>query len=460
MASGSFGIIAPHPPIFFASVGKQARHVADASLEALGAASRALNAYRPDTVVLISPHAPLAADAFLVDTSDLLAGSLSQFGDDREYSWPGDPELASLIVDRLDGDDIPCASRDSDTRLRPGWADHATIVPLALLELPPHVRVVVLSLSFLPSDYHRRLGETVASTAEELGRKVAFVASGDLSHRLTNEAPAGYSPRGTELDAAIVEAVRRGALSGLAQLDPALVEAGGECGLRSIIALGGFCGDDPLPTRVLAYEGPWGVGYLTALVGEDALSNRAADPEPQSDSGRKGGMPGTAESEIVSLARRTIQQYVESGQVTESELACSDYPPSAGVFVSLHRAGELRGCIGTIAPAWPSLAQEVVHNAIQAATQDPRFTPVRSDELRELDIKVDVLHAPEGCELGDLDPSRYGVIVASGGRRGLLLPDLEGVDDVAQQVSIALQKAGIPAGAPCSLQRFLVDRYV
>jgi AmmeMemoRadiSam system protein A len=459
MAPGTFGIIAPHPPIFVAGVGGERRHVADASLQALAQAASALAAYRPETVVLISPHAPMAADAFVVDASDRLSGTLDQFGDGSEYWWPGDPELATHLVDCLDADDVPCASRDADSRLRAGWADHATIVPLSLLGLALETKVVLLSLSHLPYALHRRLGAMVASCAEDLGRKVAFVASGDLSHRLTLDAPAGFSTRGAVLDASIVEAVRRGTLSALQVLDPGLIEAGGECGLRSIITLGGFCGEDPVPTRVLAYEGPWGVGYLTALAGEDSLSARSAAAIDVSQSGRKGGMPGTKEDAIVSLARRTIENYLGAGEELEPVLAGKNYPARAGVFVSLHRNNQLRGCIGTISPTRASLAQEVAYNAIEASTQDPRFPALSADELFDLDIKVDVLHPPEGCDLSDLDPSRFGVIVTNDGRRGLLLPDLEGIDDAIAQVTIAMQKAGIAPGTPCSLQRFRVDRY-
>ena len=460
MAPGNFGIIAPHPPIFIPRVGGDARHLADESLEALAQASGALAAYRPDSVVLISPHAPLAVDAFLVETGDSVSGSLAQFGDEELFSWPGDPELASHIVDRLDAEDIPCASRQANAELRSGWADHATLVPLRLLGVPSRVRLVVLSLSFLSNAFHRRLGEVVALCADELGRRVAFVASGDLSHRLSVDGPAGYSPQGCVLDAAIVGAVTRGQLGALGSLDPGLVEAGGECGLRSIITLGGFAGEDPVPTRVLAYEGPWGVGYLTALVGEEALACHVVSSDGTSASGRKGGMPGSPESEIVRLARRCIEHCLGAGELVEPVLADPGYPQQAGVFVSLHRRGQLRGCIGTIVPTCPTLAEEVEHNAIQAAMRDPRFPPLSREELDDLELKVDVLHRPEGCELSDLDPSRYGVIVSSGGRRGLLLPDLEGIDDVTSQVSIALQKAGIVPDSPCSLERFLVDRHV
>ena len=132
----------------------------------------------------------------------------------------------------------------------------------------------------------------------------------------------------------------------------------------------------------------------------------------------------------------------------------------AGAFVSIHKQGRLRGCIGTIAPTRDSLAEEIIHNAISAAARDPRFDPIRPDELRWLEINVDVLGEPEDIESeSQLDVKRYGVIVRKGHRRGLLLPDLEGVDTVRQQVEIARQKAGIGPGEKVSLQRFEVVRH-
>jgi len=467
MPSETFGIISPHPPIFLPSVGGAEAHDAQASLDGLHLAGRALAAWAPDSIVLISPHAPLAYDAFVVDTSARLEGSMAQFRDTTAYTWPGDPELANALLSALDYAGIDGASRDIDPRLKPGWLDHATIVPLFFVEPTQSVPLVVIALSYLPYESHRRLGTVVREVAESLGRRVAFVASGDMSHRLKPGASAGYSPRAHLLDEAIVDKVGSGRLSELADLEPELIEEGGECGLRSIIALGGFAGSDPVPTRVLAYEGPWGVGYLTALVGQGALDaagtgtgGAGAEIRATPASGRKGGMPGHDESEIVGLARRSIETFVHTGSPAEPGILTGDeYPERAGAFVSLHRDGMLRGCIGTIGPAYDTLAEEVAHNAVEAAMRDPRFPALSPDELADLDVKVDVLHAPEACTLADLDPATHGVIVTSGWRRGLLLPDLEGVDDVQTQVAIAMQKAGIAPGEHCDLQRFRVDRY-
>jgi MEMO1 family protein len=165
---------------------------------------------------------------------------------------------------------------------------------------------------------------------------------------------------------------------------------------------------------------------------------------------------------LVKLAKETIELYVRERKVLNmrDEDLTPEMKERAGVFVSLKVRGGLRGCIGTFEPCERDIANEVIRNAISSATCDPRFSPVRPEELESLEYSVDVLTAPEQANsLADLDPKRYGVIVKAGGRRGLLLPDLEGVDTVEEQVAIAMQKAGIPPGTPVTLFRFEVKRY-
>jgi len=166
---------------------------------------------------------------------------------------------------------------------------------------------------------------------------------------------------------------------------------------------------------------------------------------------------------LVKLARDTIENYVRYGKTIQPpEELTPEMKKRAGTFVSIHKHGMLRGCIGTIEPTQANVAQEVIQNAISAATRDPRFPPITPDELADLDIKVDVLSEPEPVKsLEELDPKRYGVIVKSARdwRKGLLLPDLEGVDTVEYQVDIARRKAGIRPDEPIELYRFEVVRY-
>ncbi len=460
MPFSAFGAIAPHPPIMIHSVGGARTEVTHASLEALAQVRDALAHFDPEVIVVMSPHAPAAADAIVVDDASDFEGTLGQFGDSARHHWSGDQAFAHAILAELERAEVPAIPRASDGRLRSGWLDHAVIVPLSLVEPTERHRIVVLSLSYLSYQDHRAAGAAVRAAGERMGKRVAFLASGDLSHRLSHDAPSGFSPRAAALDAAITGIVEQGRLHELMHIDAGLVEAGGECGLRSFIALGGFLGDDPVPTRVLAYEGPWGVGYLTALAGSAALEACDTRHLHTPSAGDKGGTAGHDDSEIVRLARESLESWVRHGRrLADPHLPTDEYPIRAGAFVSLHIGGELRGCIGTISSTQPTLAEEVAHNAVEAAVHDPRFPPLSTPELAALDVKVDVLHAPESCDIADLDPSTYGVIVSSGWRRGLLLPDLEGVDDVHDQVDIAMRKAGIRPGETCAIERFKVDRY-
>ncbi|GAB4274139.1 MAG: AmmeMemoRadiSam system protein A [Coriobacteriia bacterium] len=466
-----FGVVAPHPPIMVEAVGGERSHVTDASARAMRLAGDLLHEFDPDVLVICSPHAPIARAVFLVRTDKRLAGDLAQFGaPSARWRAEGDPEFANALITEATRAKLPTAPL---AQVAPGEReiDHGVLVPISFLDPRGDFPAVIVSPSFMPLEAHYAFGEAVRRTAERLGRRVAFIASGDLSHRLTPDAPAGYDPAGVELDAQIVRAIDQGDLVSLMDIDPGLVSAGGECGLRSFVMLAGFAGPEAAVKR-LHYEGPWGVGYLTALVGDPPSLIRSGDgseasadhedartPGGDADAGSLGGTAGADESPHVRLARQAIEAYVKEGRVIEP-FDDPAFSRRAGAFVSLHKGDDLRGCIGTIAPREEDLGHEIVAMAIEAATHDPRFPPVTPDELDALDISVDVLSPPETVDdPSDLDPKEFGVIVTSGWRRGLLLPDLDGVETVEQQISIARRKAGIGPDEPVRLERFRVERF-
>lgn len=167
-------------------------------------------------------------------------------------------------------------------------------------------------------------------------------------------------------------------------------------------------------------------------------------------------------SAYVRLAKETIENYIKEGKIITPppDLPEKMIKQKAGVFVSLKKGGNLRGCIGTFVPTQKSIAQEIIKNAISAAVDDPRFSPVTTSELDSITISVDVLSSPEEIhDISELDPKKYGVLVSSGYKKGLLLPDLEGVDTVEEQVDIAKRKASIYPGEKVKLYRFEVKRY-
>ncbi len=169
-----------------------------------------------------------------------------------------------------------------------------------------------------------------------------------------------------------------------------------------------------------------------------------------------------SENAYTALAMASLRHYLETGKTlkTPENLPAEMLSRKASTFVTLHKFGQLRGCIGTISPIRRSIAEEIIHNAISSGTADPRFPAVKINELADLTISVDVLAEPEPIQSSDqLDIKRYGVIVSSGFRRGLLLPNLDGISSVAEQVAIARRKAGISADEPVQLERFEVVRY-
>jgi AmmeMemoRadiSam system protein A len=201
---------------------------------------------------------------------------------------------------------------------------------------------------------------------------------------------------------------------------------------------------------VLNYEAPFGVGYLVAQLTNARSAVRSAyEFEPA--------------AELPALARLAVETFVRNGrQIPVPEEASALLSARAACFVSIKtQTGDLRGCIGTIEPTKENLAEELIANAINAASRDPRFDPVAESELQTLRYSVDILAPPEPATFADLDPKVYGVIVEdeSGKLRGLLLPDISGVDTASQQVEIAARKAGIPPGQPLQLSRFRVDRF-
>ena len=468
--------IAPHPPIMVPEVGGRESERVRGSIDAMRELTGRVVESGAETVVFISPHAPLDARAFVAYDGPVLRGDFARFrAADAGVSAPLDAEL-------LDGLERAAAEDGFRVeRIEGHELDHGTAVPLYfLLRNGWRGRAVALGYSFLSNEDHVRFGATLRRAADGAGRRVAFIASGDLSHRLTPDAPAGFNPDAHLFDEEIVESIRARDPRRIAEIDQDLRRLAGECGYRSMLVALGVC-EDPAdaPCEVLHYEAPFGVGYLVAQLsrrekkrdaGGDAVGVTA---DETSAAGRTSGANFSNADEIVAeaslpvLARRAVETYVRTGRAPESSeilpaAHATSFDQPAACFVSIKTGeGDLRGCIGTVEPTRASLAEELIANAINAATRDPRFPPVAESELANLRYSVDILSEPEPAEFAELDAKLYGVIVEdeAGRRRGLLLPDIGGVETADEQVRIASRKAGIAAGEPIRLYRFSVARF-
>ena len=453
--------IVPHPPIIIPSIGKGEEAKIQKTVDAYDRAAREIAELNPDTVVVTTPHSVLYADYLHISPGESASGDFRAFGSrDDPLSFRYDTEFVRGLTGAAKRAGIPAGTfgeRDSSI-------DHGTLVPLSFLhKYCGDFRLVRCSLSGFGPLVHYNYGKCIADTAERLGRRAVLVASGDLSHKLKEDGPYGFAPEGPQFDAQVTKAMAEGDFMRFLTFDEEFCDAAAECGLRSFIIMAGAFDGIAVEPEFLSYEGPFGVGYAVCGFrpkgpdGSRRFGERYEKWNRERADGRKKN-----EDEYVRLARLSLETKVRENRsaVLPDGLSPELTERKSGVFVSLKKEGRLRGCIGTIRPVRDSIAEEIVQNAVSAGTEDPRFDPVTEDELPELVYSVDVLGDTEPiASLSELDPERYGVVVRNGGRCGLLLPDLAGIDSPEQQVSIALQKAGIRKNEPYRMERFEVVRH-
>jgi AmmeMemoRadiSam system protein A/AmmeMemoRadiSam system protein B len=457
--AGAF--IVPHPPIIFPEIGAGEEEKISATINAYRSAAKLAAALKPDTVVISSPHTQLYADYFHISPGRRAVGDMGAFGaPEVRIEADYDTEFVKALAEEAESAGLRAGTLgEKDPSL-----DHGTMIPLRFLnEVYTDYRLVRIGLSGFSALEHYRMGRCVAAVSEKLGRGVVYIASGDLSHKLREDGPYGFAAEGPQFDSEVTRAMSRGDFLTFLGFDEDFCDRAAECGLRSFIMMAGALDGRAVSSQLLSYEGPFGVGYAVAsFMPRGGDSTRKFGKTAQQMLDEKMQKIRAGEDELVRLARLSLETYIKTGEKAKlpSGLPEELLKSRKGAFVSIKKDGSLRGCIGTIEPEYENLAYEIINNAVSAGTDDPRFGPVTAGELGSLVYSVDVLGAPERIESpAQLDTKKYGVIVTSGYRRGLLLPNLEGIDDVNEQISIALRKAGIRESEKYTLERFEAVRH-
>ena len=451
----------PHPPLIVPDVGRGGEEQIAETAAAYERVAAEVAALRPETIVITSPHAVMYADYFHISPGRKASGSFAQFRAPQvRFSEDYDQELTAHLEALAEAADFPAGTLGE----RDASLDHGTMVPLYFIRR--HYaggKIVRIGLSGLPLTDHYRLGQLIARACEDLGRRAVIIASGDLSHKLQTYGPYGFAAEGPVYDRRIMDVCGRAAFGELFDFDETFCDKAAECGHRSFVIMAGAFDGLAVKAEALSHQSVTGVGYGICTFypeGPDESRHFLKDYEEKQE--REVREKAEASDAYVRLARAAVEAWVKNHRrlpVPEG-LPEEMVKDRAGTFVSLHKNGQLRGCIGTILPTEANIAKEIIGNGISACSRDPRFSPVTPAELKSLDISVDVLTAPEDIDSPDqLDVKRYGVIVTCGRRRGLLLPDLDGVDTVEEQIDIARRKGGIGEDEPYRLQRFEVIRH-
>ncbi|QQK08876.1 AmmeMemoRadiSam system protein A [Miniphocaeibacter halophilus] len=453
--------ILAHPPIIVPEVGKGEERKARKTIEGFEKVAKIIASIKPETIILSSPHATPYADYINISSGEFGEGSFWNFRvPEVKMKIPYDNELVKKISELAEEKNIPAGTLgEQDDEL-----DHGVLVPLYYInKYYKDYKLVRIGLSGLSLTKHYEFGKIVQKASEELSRKSVYIASGDLSHKLLPEGPYGFAPEGPVYDKKIGEIIETADFSKLFEFSPDFIEKAADCGLRSFVIMAGVLDSKEVKSQLFSLEGPYGVGYATGqfeVIGEN--NNRKFDKiyeEKEIDRVkdlRKDSDPW------VELARKSLETYIRTNEKLKlpTNLPEEMTNTKAGVFVTIYKHGQLRGCIGTIEPVKDSVAEEILENAISSGTRDPRFPRVEESELNELVYSVDVLGEAEPISsLDELDTSKYGLIVTSGVKRGLLLPNIEGVDTPEEQLKIVRRKAGIYPHDKQTLERFKVVRH-
>ena len=437
-----FGCIVPHPPLMVPEIGKGKENEIINTIRSMEVLAKKLKEVQPEVIFVISPHSIAHYQAMGVVNSRTIYGDLKGWGaSGLNFYFNNDLSAVEILQEECRLMEIPLKPIDEKSYS----LDHGILAPFYYLMKTIHdIPVIPLAFSWLSLHHHFMFGQAIRRTVEKMNKRVAIVASGDLSHRLIPAAPAGYDPLGAVFDRKVVDAISTYDVQTILNLDEELIEHAGECGLRSIIILLGALDGLSIIPEVLSYEGPFGVGYMVASFSlKEKVTTSLGTMNP-----------------LVLLAKESVENYIRNATVIKPETLSPEMKKQSGVFVCIKKYGDLRGCIGTYEPSKTNIAEEIVASAISAAINDPRFPPVRADELDQVEYTVDVLTPPELIDSTELlDPRRYGLIIEGKGRRGLLLPNIEGVDTIDQQIEITRNKAGLLAEDEISIYRFEVKRY-
>lgn len=456
----------PHPPIVLPEIGKgEERKISDTS-SSMDAVGKDIAEISPGTIILVTPHGMMFQNAIALSYEDEISGNLRNFGvPDISMKFNINKSLTNKIYELSYEEGIPSVMTSNSLLKKYNaslFLDHGAMVPLYFINRHyKNYKLVHITYAPLSDIELYKFGIAINKAVEELNENAVFIASGDLSHKLKDEGPYGFSSFGEKFDTEFLHHLEEGDVRGVFSMDKELVCNAGECGRRSIAVLLGTLDGRKFNGELLSYEGPFGVGYGIMkfnVISEDTSKLGELESIRRADYEKKQHQSDP----YVRLARESLTSYLKTGEAMKEipDYVTDEMKNSRrGAFVSLKKHGELRGCIGTILPTTNSIAEEIIRNAIEAGVSDPRFYEVEEEELMDIDFSVDVLTEPEPSVREELNPKEYGVIVKSKGRTGLLLPDLEEVDTVEEQLSIALQKAGIKPYEEYSIERFRVIRH-
>ncbi len=458
--------IVPHAPVLIPEVGRTENSFCRETVIAMQKIAQQIAELKPKRIVVVSPHGLVFSDAFSVYYRKKLKTNFDVFtlkNIDVEYKtdMPFIDKATVLSAKK----DITLAKIDESLAEHFNASlelDRGVSVPLYFInQVYSDFELVPITYGLLPVSELYEFGMILRQCIETSDKSTVFLASGDLSHCLSTMGPYNYSPNGKKFDDMLMDTLSKNKVFQYLTYSSKEKDLAQTCAYQSLCVMYGLFEKSIYKSNILSYEAPFGVGYLVAALQELAgispsiISSLRDFEEAKIVNVRK------SEDDYIKLARDTIEYYVRNKRMPFLDRTKYDIKvQKAGCFVTIKAESGLRGCIGTVEAKKQDVFQEIISNAILSCSEDDRFEQVEDYELEDLYISVDILSELEPVTgISDLSPDKYGIVVSSGDKKGVLLPALEGINSAQQQIAIAIDKAGIKPGESYSVSRFTVERH-
>lgn len=455
----------PHPPAAIAELSGKSAEKLNTTVTGMQKVAAEIKMLKPDTVIMITPHGPLFQNHFYFPGEERISGDFAMFGNKRRIlAADNDLSLAAAIQRETANNGFRAGAVDERTLKQNGFnhdLDHGVTVPLYFLQqATTDFRLLPISVSTCSAKEHYRFGIILRQAIINSDRNVVIIASGNLSHKLNEESPYGCDECGIRFDRTVKKLLFDEDITGFLTFDPRLKTDSIQCSLDSYRMLLGTLDGFRFMANTLSYEDTLGIGYLVANLKQGKPTESAYTHYTAAEADILKARH-EQESEPVNLAREALRYWFREHKPLPlpKELGEELKNQRGGVFVTLENDGIMRGSIGTTTAHEPNLAEEIITNAIAAATADSRFEPISPQEAEELTVTVDILSTPEETTVDGLDPAKYGIIAENRGRIGVLLPALPEITTVKDQLAAVRAKAGIHPWHRLKLKRFTVKHF-
>ncbi len=455
----------PHAPILIPEIGENQIKNIKNTFDACHQVASDIAKQAPDTIIMITPQNTVFNDTIAMSSDDVIYGNFETFGNaqigmERKIN----KEITDKIAFLANENKIPTVRINKNSAKVYGASveiDHGTMVPLYFINQKYKTfNIVNITYGSLTKLELYRFGMIIKKAVQDSKTNTVLIASGDFSHCLNSDETSSYDEGQENLDKVLIKLLENGEVTEIFNIDNSVRGSENACGLKSCYIMLGALSEYNIRGKLLSYEAPFGGGYGVMMIEREEKASNIVD-QVYKTLEEAYERKQNHDNPFIRLARQAIAYYHENSEymmipdyVTEDMLNSRQ-----GVFVSIKKQGKLRGCIGTINPTTDNVASEIIKNSVYAAFEDPRFMPVKKDEMAEVIITVDLLTKPEQTIKESLDIKRYGIVVRSGEKSGIILPNIKDIESVDEQIDVAMRKAGILDDEEYKIYRFEVIRH-